>query len=86
MWSLYVATLTWVGAHGTLADGSPVVGPVWPKLHRGCGGQWCFGSAPSRWGGGGLGRRHAGPVVCFTLALPPQISFEQRVLGLNTSL
>lgn len=26
-------------AHGTLADGSPVMGPVWPKLHCGCGGQ-----------------------------------------------
>lgn len=34
----------------------------------------------------GPGERREEPVVCFTIALPPEVSFEQSVLSLIISL
>lgn len=57
----------------TLADCSPTMGLVWPKtpLTAVCMGQ----SAEERgW------ERPEDPAVCFIYVLPPEVSFEQRVL------
>lgn len=69
-------------SHDTAAGWSPAMGLVGPERPCGCAGQRCLGRVPSR-GRRGLGRAARGAWRGFTFALPPEMSFEQRVLRLK---
>lgn len=63
----------------TLADCSPPMGLVWPKTPLAA---VCMGQSAEERGW----ERPEGPAVCFIYVLPPEVSFEQRVLRRITPL